>query len=57
MSIWDELEDVQRRLIVVEARLLYLEQDVRARLKEEAEDRELQDQEYEKARWEIEHDL
>ncbi len=38
MSIWDELEDVQRRLNDLEARLVYLEKDVRARLKEEADE-------------------
>ncbi len=27
MSIWDELEDVQRRLTDLEARLVYLEKD------------------------------
>ncbi len=45
MSIWDELEDVQRRLNDLEARLVYLEDDLRARLKEEAEARKLNDPE------------
>ncbi len=41
MSIWDELEDVQRRLNDLEARLVYLEEHIRARLKEEADARRM----------------
>ncbi len=37
MSIWDELEDVQRRLNDLETRLVYLEDYLHTRLKKEAD--------------------